>query len=72
VTIVTQEFKNLADSVAGFYAFPDLPMVVVPHPFVTLELEEVRAIADAKAEEIVACLVVRTGPDLFTDRGAEE
>ena len=51
---MTEEFKNLADSVATFYAYGDLPMVVVPHPFVTLGVDEVRAIADAKAPEVFA------------------
>ncbi|MBI3967148.1 MAG: hypothetical protein HY329_16055 [Chloroflexi bacterium] len=37
--------------------YDDLPMVVVPHPFETLPHEEVRAIAEAKFDEIVGCLV---------------
>ena len=53
VSIVTEAFTSLAKSAAKSYGYPDLPMVVVPHPFETLPREEVRRIADAKFEEIV-------------------
>lgn len=44
---------NLARSVAESKGFPDLPMVVVPHPFETKSVEEVRRIAEEKFEEII-------------------
>jgi len=53
VTIVTEEFLNLAKSVAESKGFPDLPMVVVPHPFETKSVEEVRRIAEEKFDEII-------------------
>ncbi len=53
MTIVTEEFLNLAKSVAESKGFPDLPMVVVPHPFETKSVEEVRRIAEEKFDEII-------------------
>lgn len=54
MTVVTQEFHGLAKAAAEALGYPDLPMVVVPHPFETKPVEEVRALAEAKFEEIIA------------------
>jgi len=53
VTVVTEEFHPLAKSAAESLGFPDLPMVVVPHPFETKPIEEVRALAEEKFDEII-------------------
>lgn len=53
MSIVAEAFKNLADSCAKSLGYPDLPMVVVPHPFETLSVAEVRSIAEAKFDEII-------------------
>lgn len=57
MTIVTQEFKDLADAVAQLYSYPDIPMVVLPHPFLSLPLDEVRQLAATRADEIFSHLV---------------
>ncbi|MBI4307781.1 MAG: hypothetical protein HY684_03135 [Chloroflexi bacterium] len=53
VAIVTTEFVSLAKSAARALGYPDLPMVVVPHPFETLPHAQVRKIAEEKLDEIV-------------------
>lgn len=56
MTIVTEEFKDLADAVAQLCSYPELPMVVIPHPFLSLPVDEIRAIAASRADEIFAHL----------------
>lgn len=57
VTVVTSEFVSLARFHAKARGFPDLPLVVVPHPFNTLSSDEVLRIAEEKFDELIACLV---------------
>jgi hypothetical protein len=57
VLIVTSEFEGLARALASHHGIPDLPMVVVPHPFNTLTHERVTTIATERAEEVIAGIV---------------
>ncbi len=57
VTVVTEQFVSLAKAAARGFGYPDLPMVVVPHPFETLSIETVEQLAHEKAAEIAAGLV---------------
>lgn len=71
--VVTSEFVSLATSLAKFYGYPELPMVIVPHPFNNLPEAEILRLADKHAHEIVASLVRHADPDLRTvgKRGPE-
>ncbi|MFH1484438.1 MAG: hypothetical protein ABIH46_00060 [Chloroflexota bacterium] len=60
VTIVTSEFVPLAKFLAKARGFPDLPLVVVPHPFETLAAETVRKVADEKFDELMKHLTGET------------
>lgn len=53
VAIVTEQFVSLAKNSAKALGYPDLPIVVVPHPFETLPRERIHQIAEEKLEEIV-------------------
>ena len=53
VAIVTEQFVSLAKNSAKALGYPDLPIVVVPHPFETLPRERIRQIAEEKLDEIV-------------------
>ncbi|MEK7682400.1 MAG: hypothetical protein AAB502_04985 [Chloroflexota bacterium] len=53
VAIVTEQFVSLAKNSAKALGYPDLPIVVVPHPFETLPRERIRQIAEEKVEEII-------------------
>ncbi len=53
MTVVTEKFVNLARNAARAYGYPDLPFVVVPHPFETLSRERLHEIATEKAAECV-------------------
>ena len=54
MTIVTEQFVSLAKSVAKSMGYPDLPLVVVPHPFETLPHDTIRKIAEEKYDEILS------------------
>jgi len=60
--VVTQEFVALAKTTARARGYPDLPMVVVPHPFETKPVAEVEQIAVEKADELVAKLAAPRVP----------
>ena len=64
VAVVTEKFVSLAKSAAKALGYPDLPMIVVPHPFETLSAAAIREIADEKVHELVAksCLRVISAP----------
>ena len=53
VAVVTEEFVSLAKAIAASLKYPDLPMVVVPHPFEMLPVEQVRRLAEEKVQELV-------------------
>ncbi len=46
----------MAKNVARTKRCPDLPMLVVPHPFETLSLEQVQHIAEERFGDIVSAL----------------
>lgn len=54
VTVVTEKFVSLAKASARALGYPDLPLVVVPHPFETLPRERLRELAEQKVEECIA------------------
>lgn len=54
---MTESFVSLARMVARSQSYPDLPMVIVPHPFETLSESRARQLADEKYLELVARLV---------------
>lgn len=60
--VVTEEFVGLAKAAARARGYPDLPMVVLPHPFETKSAEEVERIAVEKAEELVQKLTAPASP----------
>jgi hypothetical protein len=64
VAVVTEKFVSLAKASARALGYPDLPMVVVPHPFETLSAAAIREIADEKVHELVAkgCLRAIAAP----------
>lgn len=49
-----EAFVSLARSFATSQGYPDLPMVVVPHPFETRSREEICALADELFPQILA------------------
>lgn len=53
VSVVTEQFVSLAKNSAKAMGYPDLPMIVVPHPFETLPREQIRQLAEEKVEELV-------------------
>jgi hypothetical protein len=54
VTIVTDEFLNLATTEAQMRGMSDLPLVRVPHPVGTIGLDRLAAIAEGCVEAIIA------------------
>ena len=50
--MVTTEFVPLAQTAAKGMGYPDLPMVILPHPFETLPPSEVKRLAEEKLDEI--------------------
>jgi len=54
VTVVTEKFVSLARASAKSYGMPDLPLLIVPHPFETLSREQLEQIADDRLAECVA------------------
>lgn len=57
MVVVTQAFVSLAKSLAKSRGYPELSMVVLPHPFETLTRETVDRFADDKFSEILANLL---------------
>ena len=66
VSVVTEEFVDMANSVGRSLKYPQLPILVVPHPFETLPQERIREIADEKFEDIVTMLT-RQGDSVSPD-----
>lgn len=60
--VVTTEFVSLAKAVAKARGYPDLPMVILPHPFETKSSEEVERIAVEKADELAQKLMALPKP----------
>jgi hypothetical protein len=59
VVVVTAVFKNLARTAARAHGYPDLRMLVLPHPMESRPEAEVRAIARGRFDELVALLLRR-------------
>jgi hypothetical protein len=56
VAVVTAVFENLARSAARAQGYPDLRLLVLPHPMESRPGTEVRAIARARFRDLVALL----------------
>ena len=54
--MVTQVFENLARTAARAQGYPDLRMLVLPHPMESRPEDEIRELAAARFGEIVAAL----------------
>jgi len=59
--VVTEVFANLAQAAARARGYDHLATLVLPHPMETRGAEEVRRIAETRANELFAQL---TGPPL--------
>lgn len=57
VTVVTEKFVSLAKASAKSLGYPDLPLLIVPHPFETLSTERLQQIAAEKVAECIALVV---------------
>ena len=57
VVVVTQVFENLARTAARAQGYPDLRMLVLPHPMESRPEADIRAIARARFSELMALLV---------------
>ncbi len=57
VIVVTEVFANLAQTAARARGYDRLEMLVLPHPMEARTPEEIRRIAQERAEELVALLV---------------
>jgi len=58
--VVTAVFENLARTAARAQGYPDLRLLVLPHPMESRPEAEVRAIARARFHEVVALLAEST------------
>jgi hypothetical protein len=56
VVVVTEVFENLARTAARAQGFPDLRLLVLPHPMESRPEAEVRAIARAHFAALMALL----------------
>jgi hypothetical protein len=56
VVVVTEVFENLARTAARAQGYPDLRLLVLPHPMESRPDGEVRAIAAARFHELIALL----------------
>jgi hypothetical protein len=54
--VVTAVFENLGRTAARAQGYPDLPMLVLPHPMEARPEAEVRAIARARFTELIRLL----------------
>jgi len=57
VVVVTAVFENLGRTAARAQGYPDLRMLVLPHPMEARPEAEVRAIARARFDELVGQLL---------------
>jgi hypothetical protein len=56
VAVVTAVFENLARTAARAQGFPELRLLVLPHPMESRPEAEVRAIARARFDDLMALL----------------
>ena len=59
--VVTAVFENLARTAARAQAYPDLRMLVLPHPMEARPEVEVRGIARARFAELIGLLAGDAG-----------
>jgi hypothetical protein len=57
VVVVTAVFENLGRTAARAQGYPDLRMLVLPHPMEARPEAEVRAIARARFDELIGRLI---------------
>jgi hypothetical protein len=55
--VVTAVFENLGRTAARAQGYPALPMLVLPHPMESRPEAEVREIARARFDELIALIV---------------
>ena len=55
--VVTAVFENLGRTAARAQGYPDLPMLVLPHPMESRPEAELREIARARFDELLALIV---------------
>ena len=55
--VVTAVFENLGRTAARAQGYPDLPMLVLPHPMESRPEAEVREIARTRFDELLALIV---------------
>ena len=56
--VVTEVFENLGRTAARAQGYPDLRMLVLPHPMESRPEAEVRAIAQARFDELIGLLIL--------------
>lgn len=54
--MVTKEFEALGRACARGKGYPNIPFVVLPHPFETLPPDRVQSLAEERLQEIVKAL----------------
>jgi len=59
VVVVTAVFENLGRTAARAQGYPDLPMLVLPHPMESRPEAEIREIARARFDELIALVAGR-------------
>jgi len=59
VVVVTEVFANLARTAARAHGYPAMRMLVLPHPMETRSEPEVRAMARARARELLGLVAER-------------
>ena len=59
ITLVTESFQDMGKLEAEHLGVPDLPFVVVPHPFGTIPPERARQLASQAAEQVLDLLRAR-------------
>lgn len=60
MVVVTDVFANLARTAARAQGYPDLRMLVLPHPMESRSEAEVRAIVRARFDECIGLVVKGT------------
>jgi hypothetical protein len=67
VTIVSTAFDQIARGEARALGIPDLPIIVIPHPFADLRDDEVHVIADRITPLVVEALTATAARREYRD-----
>ena len=59
VVVVTEVFENLARTAARAQGYPDLRVLVLPHPMENRPPDEIDRICDQRFDEAVALLITK-------------